>query len=126
MPLSSSSGYDIGKEDLRSLSLSSDNQGSKPSASYTTTSASAKATKRVRAPKGAEKWQNYAKENSKEPVDTGKRAEFTGFDPQGRAHQIVRPASTVDSDDDSDDTIPDPRTAARIAKEEVRVVAFDS
>ena len=36
---------------------------------------------------------------------------------------MVRPASEVDSSDDSDDTIADPRERARLAKKEVRVPA---
>lgn len=51
-------------------------------------------------------------------------ANFTGFDLDGNAHQMVRPASTVGSDDDSDtSTIADSRERARIAKEEVRIPA---
>lgn len=51
-------------------------------------------------------------------------AKFTGFDRDGNAHQMVCPASTVGSEDDSDtSTIADPRERARIAKEEVRIPA---
>ena len=120
--MSSGSAYSLNK-DLRSLSLSSNDHNSKPSASQAATSASRLATKRARVPAGAGKWQKFVKENNKEPVASTSGAKFTGFDRDGNAHQMVRPASTVGSDDDSDSTMADPRERARIAKEEVRIPA---
>ena len=72
-------------------------------------------------PAGAGKWQQFVKGNSGGPIESTSGAKFTGFDRDGKAHQMVRPASPADSGDDSDDTIADPRERARIAKEEVRV-----
>ena len=123
IPRSSVSGYDLDKEDLGSLSLSSNDYNSKPSASQASSS-SMMATKRARVPVGVGKWQSFTSENKGKAVESTKGTEFTGFDRDGKAHQMIRPAS-VDSDDDSDDdsdgTIADPREEARKAKEEVGV-----
>lgn len=81
-------------------------------------SASATNTKRLRVPAGASKWQNFAKENSGDPVESTSHAEFMGYDRDGKAHRMVHPPSTVDSDE-SDSTIPDPHEQARAAKQEV-------
>lgn len=81
-------------------------------------------TKRARVAVGAGKWQEYAKNDSEGSVKSKKGAEFTGFDRDGNAHQMVRPASTVVSEDSDDDTIADPRERARIAREEVCVPAW--
>ena len=124
IPCSSISGYDLDKEDLGSLSLSSNDYNSKPSASQAS-STSMMATKRARVPVGVSKWQSFTSENKGKAVESTKGTEFTGFDRDGKAHQMIRPASTVDSDDDSDDdsdgTVADPREEARKAKEEVGV-----
>ena len=74
-------------------------------------------TKRVRVAAGAGKWQNFAKENSGESVGATSGAEFTGFDRDGKGHQMVRPTSTAPSDDSDDSTIADPREEARNARE---------
>ena len=105
------------------MSVSSNDQSSKPSASQAATKASGNATKRVRVPAGAGKWQQFVKESNGEPIESTSGTKFTGFDRDGKAHQMVRPASEVDSSDDSDDTIADPRERARLVKEEVRVPA---
>lgn len=102
------------------MSVSSTDHSSKPSASQAATNAS---TKRIRVPAGAGKWQQFAKENNGGPIESTSGTKFTGFDRDGKAHQMVRPASEVDSSDDSDDTIADPRERARLTKEEVRVPA---
>ena len=80
-------------------------------------------TKRTHVIGGVTTWHHFVKENSGESVGSTNGALFTGFDRDGNAHKMVRPASTVDSGDDSDSTIADPRERARIAKEEVRVPA---
>ena len=105
------------------MSVSSNDHSPKPSTSQAATNASGKATKRVRVPAGAGKWQQFVKENSEGPIESTSGTKFTGFDRDGKAHQMVRPASEVDSSDESDDTIADPRERARLAKEEVRVLA---
>ena len=105
------------------MSVSSNDHSSKPSTSQAATNASGKATKRIRVPAGAGKWQQFVKENNGGPIESTSGTKFTGFDRDGKAHQMVRPASEVDSSDDSDDTIADPRERARLAKEEVRVPA---
>ena len=85
------------------------------------------ATKRIRVPANrASKWQDFAKENDAGPSESTKRAEFTGFDPEGKAHRMPRPASTVDSDESSNSTIDDPREQARLAKEEVCMTAISA
>lgn len=76
-------------------------------------------TKRVRVAAHAGKWQDFAKENGGKSVDSTRGAEFTGFDRDGNAHQMVRPTSTISSDDSDNETIVDPREQARIDKEEV-------
>ena len=82
-------------------------------------------TKRARVPAGVSKWQNFTSENKGKAAEPTKGTEFTGFDRDGKAHHIIRPASTVDSEDESDeesdDTVEDPREQARKAKEEVSV-----
>ena len=83
----------------------------------------------MRAAVNASDWQGFAKENGRTPGESSSGAKFTAFDPHGTAHHMVRPASTVGSDDsstdDSDnDTIPDPREQARIFKEEVCILAL--
>ena len=99
--------------------------GTKPSSSQPATSAAGKATKRIRVPAGAGKWQQFVQENNGGPTESSASGtKFTGYDRDGHAHQMVRPASPVDSSDDSDETIADPRERARIAKEEVRAPAF--
>ena len=105
------------------MSVSSNDHISKPSTSQAATNASEKATKRVRVPAGAGKWQQFVKGNDGGPIKPTSGTKFTGFDGNGKAHQMVRAASEGDSSDDSDDTIADPRERARLAKEEVRVPA---
>lgn len=83
----------------------------------------------MRAAANASKWQGFARENGRTSVESASGAKFTAFDPHGTAHHMVRPASTVGSDDSSpddseNDTIPDPREQARISKEEVCILAL--
>lgn len=118
VPLSSGSGYDLNQENLKSLNFSSDGHGSKLSASQAATSASMTTTKRFRAPAGAGKWQDFANKNGGESVESTRGAKFTGFDRDGKAHQMVRPASTVVTNDSDYETIADPREQARRAREE--------
>ena len=109
------------------MSFSSTNHQSKPSTSQGATKASEPATKRLRVPAGrTNKWQEYAKENEGLAESSTKRADITGYDPHGKAHQIHRDASTIDSDDSSDSTIPNPHEQAKRAKEEVRIIAINS
>ena len=131
VPLSSGSGYDHGahvhlpwthlidlnKENLHSPSLSNNSQVSKPSISQVATSASVMATKRTRVPAAVSKWQEFAKDKGKSVESVG-GAQFTGFDRDGKGHQMVRPTSTA-SDDSDNETIVDPRERARLAKAEV-------
>ncbi|CAF9912263.1 hypothetical protein IMSHALPRED_000268 [Imshaugia aleurites] len=117
VPLTSGS-YDPNNEDLSSLDLSDSRENSKPSASHTATSASATATKRVRVPASAGKWQEFSKGNNGKSAQPTSGAKFTGFDRDGNAHQMVRPASTVASDFSDDNTIADPREQAQNAREE--------
>lgn len=121
--LSSGSGYDLNKENLNSLNLSTDSQASKPSASQAATSASVMATKRTRVPAAASKWQEFAKKDKGKSVEPVSGAQFTGFDRDGKGHQMVRPASTV-SDESDNETIADPRERARLAKAEVCTPAW--
>ena len=104
--------------------MSSSAQSSRPSPSQATTT-SATANKRARAPKGTNNWQEFAKENNGQYAGSAKGLEFTGYDRDGNAHRIVRPASTVtdEDDNDSDGTIADPKERARLEKEEVRIAA---
>lgn len=74
-------------------------------------------------PTAAGKWQEYAKGNGGESVESTSGAEFTGFDRDGSAHQMIRPASTVASESSDEGTIADPREKARNAKEEVCIPA---
>lgn len=123
VPLSSGTGYDLNQENLQSLNLFSNGQTSKASASQAATSASVTATKRVRVPAAAGRWQEFAKENGGKSVESTSGAQFTGFDRDGNAHQMIRPASTVVDDESDDDTIADPRERAQIAREEVSIPA---
>ena len=76
------------------------------------------ATKRTRVPAAAGKWQEFAKKDKGKSVEPVSGAQFTGFDRDGKGHQMVRPASTV-SDGSDNETIADPRERARLAKAEV-------
>lgn len=79
-------------------------------------------TRRVRgvaAPAATSAWQAFTKRNDLESTQSTSGAEFTGYDPQGKAHRIVRPTSTVPTDGYDDDIIPDPREQARKARQEV-------
>ena len=123
VPLSSGSGYDLNKENLNSLSLSTNSQASNPSASQAATSASVLATKRTRVPAAASKWQEFAKKDKGKSVEPVGGAQFTGFDRDGKGHQMVRPASTASEDSDNE-TIADPRERARLEKAEACTPAW--
>ena len=69
----------------------------------------------------ARKWQEFVNEKGGKSVESTPGVEFTGFDRDGHAHQMVRPTSSVASEDSDNDTIADPREQARQDKEEVRI-----
>lgn len=69
------------------------------------------------------KWQELAKENGGKSVESISGAKFTGYDGKGKAHQMVRPASTIASEDSDNETLPLPEEEARMAKEEVCISA---
>ena len=81
------------------------------------------ATKRTRAPAAANKWQEFAKKDKGKSVEPVSGAQFTGFDRDGKGHQMVRPASTA-SDESDNETIADPRERARLEKAEVCTPAW--
>ena len=81
------------------------------------------ATKRTRVPAAASKWQEFANKDKGKSVEPASGTQFTGFDRDGKGHQMVRPASTA-SDDSDNETIADPRERARLAKAEVCTPAW--
>ena len=81
------------------------------------------ATKRTRVPAAASKWQEFAKRDKGKSVEPVGGAQFTGFDRDGKGHQMVRPASTA-SDESDNETIADPRERARLEKAEVCTPAW--
>ena len=68
-------------------------------------------------------WQHFAKGSGGKSVESDNRARYTGYDNEGNAHQMYRPASTVTSDDSENGTLPHPSEEARMAKEEVGISA---